>query len=194
MTDGSDGGMHLEAGDSTFIRARRADIHPVIAAVAEWGRWWPGVTTAARADGSASVVLRAPRAPRRLPPHARRIEVRVLKDRRDLGVDLAYGGDLRGTAEWYYLDERDGTVVHYLLHAQAGHRGWRAALRDHRASVRAALTDLKDRFEAQRYPGDEPDPRLLADQRDAVAAFQAGVEAYARKVAAQRATAGSEVL
>lgn len=83
-----------------------------------------------------------------------------MEDRPDLGVVMRYRGDIDGEAEWYYLDEAHGVVVHYLLRAELGDRGWRRCLTAHRAAVRLALHSLKDRLEGQRLPGDEPAPRL----------------------------------
>jgi hypothetical protein len=76
--------------------------------------------------------------------------------------------------------------VNYVVRADADGRGRRARrlARDHRAVGRAALDAIKDHFEHGRIVGSEPDPALLADQRQAIAEFQAGVEAHARKLAA----------
>lgn len=165
--------MRVESWDSVFVRARRADIHPIVRDVIGYGRWWPGVTAAAKGD---AVALRLrPRGPLR---RAHEITVRIAKDRPDLGIDLRCAGALDGEAEWFYLDERAGTVVHYLVRAEALDRGWRRLLRDHRAVVRAGLHSLKDRLEAGRVPGAEPDPVLLADQAEAQRAFTAAVDAH----------------
>lgn len=173
--------MHVETWDSVFVRARRADVHPVLRAVGSYPSWWPGLRAAARPTGA---VLRHD--PPGLRGGAHTVDVTVVKDRTDLGVDFAFGGDIVGKAEWYYLDEVDGTVVHYLLRGEVADRGGRRLLAAHRASVRAALDVLKDRLEGARVPGSEPDPALLTDQREAMAAFQAGVEAFAAKQAAAK--------
>ncbi|MBA2318645.1 MAG: hypothetical protein H0V93_12830 [Euzebyales bacterium] len=173
--------MQVDAWDSVFIRARRAEVHAVLADPASYADWWPGLQVAVRGD--LLLVTHPPRLRLGLP---HRTAVRVMKVRPELGIDFAYAGDLDGEAEFYYLDEVDGTVVTYLLRATTGHRRWRALLADHRASVRVALHELKDRLEGARLPGTEPDPRLLADQREAALRFRAGVEAHARKLASAR--------
>jgi hypothetical protein len=171
--------VHVETWDSAFVRARRADVHPVLRAVGSYGGWWPGLRVAARPEGA---LLRHD--PPGFRGGAHRVDVVVAKDRTDLGVDFTLGLDIVGKAEWYYLDEVDGTVVHYLLRGEVADRGGRRLVAAHRASVRAALDVLKDRLEGARVPGSEPDPGLLADQREAMAAFRAGVEAFAAKRAA----------
>jgi hypothetical protein len=168
--------MHIEAWDAIFVRARRADVHPVLRDLAGYGRWWPGMTATALPGGAVRLRHDVPGMLRA----AHTVEVAVRKDRTDLGVDLTLAGDLIGVAEWYYLDEVDGTTVHHLLRADTADRGWRRRLAAHRASVRAALNELKDRMEGDRVVGSEPDPQLLADQVAAAAAFAAGVKAHAR--------------
>lgn len=169
--------MQISAWDSVFVRARRRDVHPVLAAVGRYGQWWPGASATPSATG-VRLVLSPPTLGARLLARTQALEVRVGRVRPDLGVDLEYRGTLEGTAEWYYLDEPTGTVVHYLVDAQVGGR---RVLADHRASVRAALLELKDRLEAGRAAGAEPPARLLADQREATAAFTARVEAWRRR-------------
>ena len=164
--------MDVQTWDAAFVRAPRAQIHPVVAEPAEWVAWWPGLSLRQAGPGFAAS-LRPPGVGRRV----RTWNARVTKNRRDLGVTLAYTGGLEGEAEFYYLDEPAGTVVHYVLRAAVPDRGWRSAVRDHRAGVRAGLHAMKDRFEAGRLPGDEPDPALLEHQRTAMAAFAAGVAA-----------------
>jgi hypothetical protein len=186
--------MHLEAWDSVFIRARRADVHAVLRDLTGYGHWWPGVSAVAAAGGAR---LRfAP--PQRL-HRAHAVTATVEKDRPGLGLNLTYAGDLTGAAEWYYLDEPTGVVVHYLLRAATTDRGWRRLLADHRATVRRGLNELKDRLEAGRIPGSEPDQQLLRDQQAAIAEFRAGVQAHRRTMAAlaeaeaaRRATGVSE--
>ncbi len=174
--------MDVQAWDCVFVRARRRDVHPALADVAGWQRWWPGVRTRP-AGASVVVTLRPPGLARR----RQRFVARVVKNRPGLGVDLRYDGELTGAAEFYYLDESAGVTVHYLLRAKVSEHRWRATLRDHRAGVRRALDALKDRYEGGRLPGAEPDPRLLGDQRVAIAEFRAGVEAWERKLAAEQA-------
>lgn len=168
--------MRIEAWDSGFIRARRADLHPVLADVVSYGRWWPGMVS--RPVGErAAIALRPPGV---LRPR-QRFTVEITQLRLDKGVRMRYSGDLEGDAEWYYLDEPAGAVVHYLLAAEVADRGWRRCLADHRASVRQALHELKDRFEGGRVPGAEPDPFLLADQRTAMAEFRAAVAQHSSR-------------
>jgi len=178
--------VQVEVWDSGFVRARRADVHPLVRDPATWARWWPGVTAV-----RSGLVLRPPTASARLAGRRQRIAVRVVKDRVDLGVDLAYSGTLTGPAELFYLDTDDGTVVTYVARVAVADRGWRRTLAEHRAVVRAGLHELKDRLEGSRVPGTEPDPVLLADQREAQAAFQRGVEAWAAKQAALRGSEAS---
>lgn len=177
--------MDVQAWDSVFVRARRVDVHPVVADLAGWQRWWPGLRSVTDGDVT-SVTLRPPG----LVPRRQRFAARVTKDRaaRSLGVDLRYTGDITGEAELYYLDEPTGTVVHYLLRAAVAEHRWRRVLADHRASVRHALEALKERFEVGRLPGEEPDPALLAAQAEAIREFQAGVEAWVGKQAAEGRT------
>lgn len=173
--------MRVAVSDSAFVRARRADVHPVLRDVAGYGTWWPGVDSRPAAD-TVLVTVRPPGLARR----AQRFAVAITKDRPDKGVRMRYAGDVAGDAEWYYLDEPTGVVVHYLLDAEIADRRWRRRLTDHRAAVRLALDALKDRLEGDRVPGAEPDPVLLTDQRKATAEFQAAVEAHAREVRASR--------
>lgn len=173
--------MDIEVWDTTFIRARRAEVHPVLADPGTYGGWWPGAVSQGT-PARARIVLRPPT----LLGRRQRLVMEVTKNRRDLGVDFLVSGDLDGRGEWFYLDEPSGVVVNYVLRARVPDRRWRATLRDHRAAVRSALEALKDRLEGSRIPGEEPDRRLLEDQQAAMAAFKAGVEAHARKLAAER--------
>jgi hypothetical protein len=153
--------VQVSAWDSIFVRARRRDVHPILADIAGYGGWWPGASTTP--DGAGwRLLLRPPTLGARLVGRTQALHVRVRRVRRDLGVELDYRGTIGGAAEWYYLDERAGTVVHYLLKGEAA--GGRT-LAEHRAAVRAALHELKDRLEAGRAAGAEPDPALLAHQR-----------------------------
>lgn len=172
--------MLVSAWDSAFVRARRRDVHPILSDVARYGQWWPGVTSVPHGD-RVRLVLAPPTLAARLQGRTQAVDVRLSKVRRDLGVDFDYRGTLDGQGEWYYLDEPAGTVVHYLLSARVADRGWRRILAEHRAAVRAGLRELKDRLEGARSAGDEPEPALLADQREAAAAFAAGVEAHGRR-------------
>lgn len=165
--------MRIDAWDSVFVRVRRRDVHPWLADPGAWQQWWPGLQSRPHADGLA-VVLRPPGRHRR----PQRYTVRLTEERPGLGIRLRYGGDLDGEAEYYYLDEPSGCVVHYLVRAEAGAEvaGLRQAARvtaDHRAAARAGLNALKDRLEAGREPGAEPDPALLGDQRLATAEYRA---------------------
>lgn len=171
--------MRVDVWDSGFVRAERAAIHPLLAHLDGYGRWWPGCRT--QPLGAATRVVLDPPG---LLARRQRYVVAVTKERPDLGLDLQLTGDLQGAGEWYYLDERDGTVVHYVLHVEIADRAWRRTLAAHRASARAALHALKDRMEGDRLPGTEPDPTLLARQSAASAAFRARAEAHAARVAA----------
>lgn len=177
--------MDIEAWDSVFVRARRRDVHPVLRDPPGYGQWWPRVASERTQEG-ARLTLDPPRLGARLLRRRQRLDVRIVKDRTDLGVDLHYQGTLEGAAEWFYLDEPSGITVHYLMRAQVSDRGWRRTLADHRMVVRAALHALKDRLEGGRTPGAEPDAQLLGDQRVAIAEFEAGVEAWARRRAAEQ--------
>lgn len=129
--------------------------------------------TVAGADDDYRLALRSPgRIARR-----RHWNADLVKVRPDLGIHLRYSGEVRGEAELYYLDERAGTVVHYVLRGEVADRGWRRAVREHRAGVRAGLDAIKDAFEHGRAPGDEPEAALLAEQHRAIAAFDARVAA-----------------
>lgn len=171
--------MQVRTWDSIFVRATRREIHPVITDIAGWQAWWPGLVVAAGPRGFA-LSLKAPGAtsPRR------RWTAQLRKDRPALGIHLAYAGDVAGEAEFYYLDERAGTVVHYVLRGTVADRAWRRAVRNHRAGVRAGLDALKDLLEGDREPGAEPDPQLLARQEQAIAEFEAAVAAGKRRAAA----------
>lgn len=172
--------MRIQVWDSVFVRARRTDVHPILADIAGYGRWWPAVSS--RDLGSrVAVTLTPPGIARR----KQRFTVAVTKERPAKGVRMRYTGDLAGDAEWYYLDEPAGTVVHYLLTAEVGDRGWRRLLADHRAAIRQGLDRLKDGLEDGRVPGTEPRPRLLVDQQAAIAEFRAAVAAHARAARGQ---------
>ena len=172
--------MRIQAWDAVFVRARRADVHRMLRDVAGYGRWWPSADARPAGD-RVLLTLRVP-GRIRLPgaASAQRIVVAAMGERPDKGLRLRYAGDLSGEAEWYYLDEPAGTVLHYLVNADVHDRGWRRRLAAHRAAVRAALHELKDRLERGREPGAEPDPALVSHQRRAMAAFQADVEAHER--------------
>ena len=170
--------MDVHTWDAVFIRAARRDLHPVIADVRGWATWWPGL--AASGDGEELDLTLRP--PGRLRAH--RWSATVVKRRPGLGVDLRYRGDIDGEAEFYYLDEPWGTVVHYLVRARVADRGWRPLVAAHRAGARAAMDHLKDRFERDRLPGDEPDATLLSEQERAMAEFAANVAAWEAKAAA----------
>lgn len=172
--------MRIQAWDSVFVRARRTDVHPILADVAGYGRWWPAASS--RDLGTrVAVTLTPPGIARR----TQRFTVAVTKERPAKGIRMRYTGDLAGDAEWYYLDEPAGTVVHYLLTAEVTDRAWRRRLTDHRAAIRQGLDTVKDRLEDGRIPGTEPDPRLLDDQQAAIAEFRAAVAAHARATRGQ---------
>lgn len=170
--------MRFNSWDAAFVRARRRDVHPVLADVGGYASWWPRLRVRAGAESW----LLTHRAPGHLRP--RRVWLRITKIRPDLGADLALTGDVVGEAEWYYLDEPAGVVVNHLLRVQAPDRGGHRIVAAYRASVRTALQELKSRMEAGRSPGDEPHPQLLADQAEAAEAFRRGVEAHQARVAA----------
>lgn len=153
--------MRVDVWDTVFVRARRVDVHPLLADVASYGAWWPGLEV----EPAASGLYRVTHRPRSRRGGRHRLVVHVEKVRPDKGIVFAYDGDIGGKAEFFYLDEVDGVAVHYLLGAELSGRRWRGLLLDHRASVRGALNRLKDRCEGGRLPGEEPDPALLAHQR-----------------------------
>lgn len=173
--------MHLDSWDTVFVRARRCDVHPVLADVDEYTSWWPRLRTRRNPDGWLMS--------HRLPGGWRRLHVRlgITKVRPDLGVDFALTGDLVGEAEWYYLDEPTGVIINHLLRVQAPDHCGDRLVAVYRGSVRTALRELKRRLESDRAPGDEPDPQLVHDQAEAAAEFRRGVEAHKAKVAAGRA-------
>lgn len=167
--------MRVESWDSVFVRARRLDIHPLAREVTGYARWWPRLE--ARAAGGWVLLVHRPAL---LLPHLR-VRVRVSRERTPhKGVHLECAGDLAGRAEWFYLDEPDGTVVHHLLDARAS-AGGRRRLAAYRASVRAGLHALKDLLEAGRPPGAEPDPALRAHQRRAARQLLPGAGERARR-------------
>jgi hypothetical protein len=170
--------VRFDACDAAFVRARRRDVHPVLADVAGYAAWWPRLRLRRR-HGGWLLAHRPPGDPRR-----RRVWLRVTHERPELGVDFAVTGDMVGEAEWYYLDEPAGVAVTHLLRVWAPDRGGKRRVAAYRASVRAALQELKARLETNRSPGEEPDPQLLADQAEAADAFRRGVEAHQARVAA----------
>jgi uncharacterized protein YndB with AHSA1/START domain len=129
--------VRIDLWDTVFVRASRTVVHPLIADLERYPRWWPGLSVEAAAGGLYRIVHRPPG--RRGRRH--RLVVRVEKVRPDKGIVWACGGDLPGKGEFFYLDEVDGVGVHYLLGAEVEGRGWRRLVADHRASVRGALLD-----------------------------------------------------
>ncbi|HWH31335.1 MAG TPA: hypothetical protein VNU01_01545 [Egibacteraceae bacterium] len=184
--------MRIETWDTGFVRARRRDVHALLALPLDrYGQWWPGVRARGAGADRVELAFRPPGLLRR----SHRVTVEIVKRRPNLGVSYRFTGRaLTGEAEFFYTDEPNGVVVNYLLRVETrgGARRARRLTRDHRAVAREALHALKDRCEGGRLPGTDPDPRLLADQRDAIAEFQAGVEAHARKVAAAQAGQAAE--
>lgn len=168
--------MRVEVADEAFVRARRRDVHPYLRDLAGYGAWWPGARSRPVPCGGTTLEL----APRHRRGGSQWLRLHLAKDRPGLGVLMSVRGAFAGSAEWYYLDEPDGTRVHYLLRAETGARGARWRVSAHRAAVRAGLHALKDVLESGREPGAEPDPVLLADQADALREFRAGVEAHRR--------------
>lgn len=179
--------MRVEAADEVFVRARRDDVHPYLVDVAGYGAWWPGARSRPVPAG-ARLWLRPPR---RLAA-VQALHVQITRERPGLGLDLAVTGVLDGSAEWYYLDEVDGTRVHYLLHAGTRPAGAQRRLADHRGAVRAGLHTLKDLLETGRAPGAEPHAALLADQRDAIARRAASIQAQRRADVAEAAIHDAE--
>lgn len=173
--------MQVQTVDAVFIRASRSRIHAVVADAAGWGGWWPRLTVHAAGAGRSHVTLHAPGRWRR----PQRWTLEVVKVRPDLGIHLRYTGHVAGEAEFYYLDERAGTVVAYALRGAVPDVRWRSTVRDHRAGVRAGLEALKRRLEGDRVPGAEPDAVLLREQRRARAAFDQRVVASQRTLAKQ---------
>lgn len=184
--------MRIETWDTGFVRARRRDVHTLLALPLErYGEWWPGVRPrAGKTPDTVVLTFRPPGLLRR----AHRVSAQIIKRRPNLGVSYRFSGDLEGEAEFFYTDEPNGVVVNYLLRVETsgGARRGRRLYRDHRAVAREALHALKDRCEGGRLPGTDPDPRLLADQQEAIAEFQAGVEAHRRKVEAAQAAQAAE--
>jgi hypothetical protein len=181
--------VEIQAWDEVFIRCRRSTVNGLIVHVPGWDRWWPGLSAEPAGDDRTALTFATPwRLPRR---HALVVAVDRVRPR-DKGLEFSVSGDLAGTGEWYHLDRPDGVVVHYLLRGElqgararpGPARRWLAA---HRASVRAALTDLKARLEQGRVPGAEPDPALRAHQAEELAIFQTELERHEREVAAARA-------
>ncbi len=175
--------MRVHAWDTGFVRARRVEVHSVLSHVPTWPVWWPGM----EAVGGGTVVLHPPGRVTDRPSvlsRTQRLTIVKVKDRPELGITTEVTGDLVGTAEWYYADEPNGTIVHYVAHFDAPDHGWRTLLRHHRASVRGALHALKERLEHGRLPGAEPDPALLADQRSAREAMQRAADAHGQRLAA----------
>lgn len=170
--------MRFDAWDTAFVRARRGDVHPLLADVGGYPAWWPRLRLR-RGHRGWLLAHRPPGDPRRW-----RVWLRITEERPGLGVDFAVTGDVVGEAEWYYLDEPGGVVITHLLRVQAPDRGGHRVVAGYRASVRAGLQALKARLEAGRSPGEEPDPQLLADQADAAEAFRRGVQAHQARVAA----------
>ena len=156
--------MHIEAWDTVFVRARRADVHPVLRDLAGYERWWPGLRSTVVGEA-----VRLRHRPPRLLRGAHTVELQITRERPDRGLRLACRGDLVGEAERFDLDEVDGVTLHHLLRVDAWRRP-QALLAAHRASVRAALTTLKDRLEQGRLPGAEPEPALVAHQARLIAA------------------------
>lgn len=183
--------MRIETWDTGFVRARRRDVHALLAQPLDrYGQWWPGVRAAGSGADAVTLVFRPPGRLRR----AHRVRAEIVKRRPNLGVSYRFSGDLDGEAEFFYTDEPNGVVVNYLLRVdtKGGARRGRRLTRDHRAVAREALNAIKDRCEGGRVPGAEPDPRLLADQQQAIAEFQAGVEAHRRKMEAGQVAQGAE--
>jgi hypothetical protein len=151
--------VRIDVWDTVFVRARRADVHPLVADVARYARWWPGL----RVEPAATNLYRITHRPPVAAARRQRVVARVEKTRPDKGIVFDYDGDVVGKAEFFYLDAVDGVTVHYLLGAEAPPSTPRRLAR-HRASVRAALHRLKDVCEAGRPPGAEPEPALVAHQ------------------------------
>lgn len=144
--------MRVEAWDCAFIRAGRRDVHPLLVDAAGYDRWWPGARCTPGAHGTSVLRTRPPGAWAR--HHT--IVLTTERIRPDAGVHFGVTGWARGRAEWYYLDERGGVVVHWLLCGDIEDRGWRRALYRHRCAVRLGLQGLKDLLEGGRPPGAEP--------------------------------------
>lgn len=176
--------MLIEAWDTVFVRCPRDAVHQLCAHVPTWPCWWPGLEVDTL-DGVHHLLLRPP-VPALLelvgvggvrPGRPLHLELRVDTIRPAAkGLRFSLAGDLRGEGEWFYLDERAGVTVHHLVKGEVPDRRARRVTATLRASVRGALTELKDRLEAGRVPGAEPDPRLLAHQEAALAAYAAELE------------------
>lgn len=176
----------VEAWDEVFIRGARASANAEVVDVERWAAWWPGCRVEPLGPRTSRVVLQA------LWPVPARQELLVTVDRvrpRDKGVELTIAGDVEGTAEWFHLDEPNGVVVHWLLRGTCRRPLPRLWLAAHRGIARAGLTSLKDRLEAGRPAGAEPDPVLLAHQRQELAVFAEEVARHEREKAAATADA-----
>lgn len=146
--------MRLESVDEVFVRACHEDVHAYVRDPAGYGAWWPGARSRPARDGAA-LELRPPGLSR-----VQRLRVTLIEERPGLGLRLGLRGDFAGDAEWYYLDEGDGTLVHYLVRGQMGGRGAHRRLARHRWVVREGLHALKDLLESGRSPGQEPGSSL----------------------------------
>jgi len=173
--------MEIEAWEVAHLRARRADVHPVMVAIAHYPSWWPGLEVVPEEDGAWRLAWRPPGPRGLLPGRAHQLRWRVTQERPGLGLRVTVHGDLVGRAEWYYLDRRAGITVHYLIRAQAPDRGGARLVQRHRRAVRAGLQELKARVERHRHPGDEPSPALLGDQRAALEASRRRAQVHARR-------------
>jgi len=131
--------------DEFFIDAPRETVQRCLLALgADGGDWWPGAraqSTGGRVRMAAPIGRARPRV---------RFGALIANIRPPEGFTwMLEDGELRGRAEWWLEEFKDGTIVHYYLDVERNRRARRlsTSVRRHRWAIRRGLNALKDLLE-----------------------------------------------
>jgi hypothetical protein len=130
----------ITAHDQGFVAAPPSRLYGVLAEIASYGSWWPGVRVDTQEDGF------------RLDLGAGGARARPEGRRPDVGLVIRLGPPYGGTLEWYLEPFEEGTIVNSIVDLEvAGGQGRSGRLlRRLRSGVRRGLVGLKGTLEPPR--------------------------------------------
>ncbi len=125
--------------DRGWIPGPPEDVYRVIASLATYGSWWPGVRVEEEDTAERWVSLS-------FPPLGR-LRAFAAGARPGVGVVLQLRGDVDGVLEWFLEQFKDGTLANVFLRLASRPRRWRRREIAYRSTVRNGLVVLRQIFE-----------------------------------------------